>query len=263
MDQKSSSAHGVTAGGIGAVAASPAPVHVLPPLPYDYAALEPVIDARTMTVHHDKHHATYVEKLNQALEPYAELRRRSVPWLMLNSDAIPESIRTAVRENGGGHLNHSLFWQLMTPERGSRPEGNLAAAIVAAFGSFDAFRLKFDEAGTKLFGSGWVWLVIGCQQGSAAPGLEIMTTPAHDNPIQQGKYPLLLNDVWEHAYYLKYENRRPEYLKSWWEIVNWQEVAKRFENPEASTDLEPADGFLVHQHQAQAVPIHPPSEEKR
>ena len=261
MDEKASSFGSFAAGGTRAIS-SPPPVHVLPPLPYDYAALEPVIDARTMTVHHDGHHAACVDKLNLALEPYAELRRRSVPWLMLNSDAIPEPIRAAVRNNGGGHLNHSLFWQLMTPaQSAAMPEGVLAKAIDTAFGSFDDFRLKFDEAGAKFFGSGWVWLVIGRQQGSAAPGLEIMTTPGYDNPIQQGKYPLLLNDVWEHAYYLKYGNRRPEYLKSWWEIVNWPEVAKRFENPEASTDLEPADGFLVHQHLPFAVPTHP--EEKR
>ena len=246
MDLKPSKTGTGNSGSPGEPTGAHAPLHVLPPLPYAYAALEPCIDARTMTVHHDKHHATYVEKLNAALEPYAELRRRSVPWLLLNLAEVPEPIRTAVRNNGGGHLNHSLFWRLMTPNNGGAPSGDLADAINQSFGSFAEFRTKFDNAGANFFGSGWVWLVIGRDQGSgrARPGLEIVTTPGHDNPIQQGKYPLLLNDVWEHAYYLKYENRRPEYLKSWWQIVNWQEVANRFGNPEASTDIEPADGFL-------------------
>lgn len=246
MDLKSSKTGAGNSGTQGNQHGGRAPLHELPPLPYDYAALEPCIDARTMTVHHDKHHKTYVDKLNAALEPYAELRRRSVPWLMMNLEEVPEAIRTAVRNNGGGHLNHSLFWKLMTPNKGGAPSGELAEAINQSFGSFAEFRTKFDNAGANFFGSGWVWLVIGRDQGSgsARPGLEILTTPGHDNPIQQGKYPLLLNDVWEHAYYLKYENRRPEYLKNWWDIVNWQEVANRFENPEASTDLEPADGFL-------------------
>ncbi|MEO8135956.1 MAG: superoxide dismutase [Betaproteobacteria bacterium] len=244
MELKSSKMGAGNFGGNESGSDASAPLHVLPPLPYDYAALEPVIDARTMTLHHDKHHATYVDKLNAALEPYAELRRRSVPWLLMNSDAVPEPIRAAVRNNGGGHLNHSLFWRLMTPTQGGAPTGVLADAVKKAFGSLEEFRTRFDDAGAKLFGSGWVWLVIGREQGSEKPGLEIVTTTGHDNPIQQGKYPLLLNDVWEHAYYLKYENRRPDYLKSWWDIVNWKEVASRFETPEASTELEPADGYL-------------------
>jgi len=220
------------------------PQHVLPPLPYPYAALEPHIDARTMMLHHDKHHASYVEKLNAALQPYAELRRRSTPWLMVNLDAVPESIRTAVRNNAGGHLNHSLFWHLMTPKGGGAPSGALLSAIEKSFGGIDAFRKQFDEIGGNLFGSGWVWLVMSPGTRGSKSTLEIVTTQGHDNPIQQGKYPLLVNDVWEHAYYLKHENRRPDYLKGWWAVVNWPEVQKRFEHPEQPTDFEPADGFL-------------------
>jgi Fe-Mn family superoxide dismutase len=221
------------------------PKHELPPLPYDYAALEPHIDARTMTLHHDKHHASYVEKLNAALEPYAELRWRSASWLLLNSESVPEKIRTAVHNNAGGHLNHCLFWRGMAPGGGGTPAGLLADAIAAEFGSFDQFRTQFDDAGGKVFGSGWVWLVSVPQAGKSAPKLEIVTTPGHDNPLQKGSYPLLLNDVWEHAYYLKYENRRPDYLKKWWSVVNWKMATHRFENPGESTDLEPADGLLV------------------
>ncbi len=222
-----------------------APRHVLPPLPYGYAALEPTIDARTMTLHHDKHHASYVDKLNAALEPYAELRRRSAPWLLLHGDAVPQAVRTAVHDNAGGHLNHSLFWRLMSPAGGAGPTGPLAVAIDEAFGGLEPFKTRFDEAGGKVFGSGWVWLVAAGTKGTGKPTLEIVTTSGHDNPIQQGKFPLLVNDVWEHAYYLKYENRRPEYLKNWWSIVNWKEVAHRFEHPNESTEIEPADGFLA------------------
>jgi superoxide dismutase, Fe-Mn family len=216
---------------------------VLPPLPYSYAALEPCIDARTMTLHHDKHHASYVEKLNAALEPFAELRRRSTRWLLLNSGSVPEAIRTAVHDNAGGHLNHSLFWRSMAPAGGAGPSGSLAAAIDQAFGGLEQFKTHFNEAGSKVFGSGWVWLVDTRSKGSGESGLEIVTTSGHDNPIQHGKYPLLVNDVWEHAYYLKYENRRPDYLKSWWSIVNWKEVAQRFEHPDESTSAETADRF--------------------
>ena len=219
--------------------------HVLPPLPYDYAALEPCIDARTMKLHHDKHHASYVDKLNAALEPYAELRRRSTPWLMLNIESVPEPIRAAVRNNAGGHLNHCLFWRGMAPGAGGSPSGKLAAAIDTEFGGFTQFKARFDAAGGKLFGSGWVWLVSSFGSGTSVPKLEIVTTPGHDNPIQNGSHPLLVNDVWEHAYYLKYENRRPDYLSQWWSVVNWKEASRRFETPDASTDLEPADGFLV------------------
>lgn len=214
--------------------------HILPPLPYAYAALEPHIDARTMTLHHDKHHASYVDKLNAALEPYAELRRRSAPWLLQNSDAVPESIRTTVHDNAGGHLNHSLFWRSMSPEGGAGPTGSVAAAIDEAFGSLQQFKDSFDEAGAKVFGSGWVWLVVAPGKDTGKPSLEIVVTSGHHNPIEQGKQPLLLNDVWEHAYYLHYENRRPDYLKSWWSIVNWKEVARRFQHPdEAANQLDP------------------------
>ena len=218
--------------------------HVLPPLPYDYAALEPHIDARTMMLHHDKHHASYVDKLNQALEPSPELRRRSTPWLMVNRDKIPESAGAAVHNNAGGHHNHSLFWQLMSPNGGGAPKGPLADAMERAFGSIDAFRKQFDEAGGKVFGSGWVFLALS-PGSKAKSALEIVTTQGHDNPIQQEKYPLLLNDVWEHAYYLKHENRRPDYLKGWWAVVNWREVEQRFEHPERPTMIEPANGMLT------------------
>ncbi|MEO8302694.1 MAG: superoxide dismutase [Betaproteobacteria bacterium] len=210
-----------------------APSHVLPPLPYAYSALEPCIDAHTMTLHHDKHHASYVEKLNAALAPYAELRRRSAAWLLVNGDSVPELVRAAVQNNAGGHLNHSFFWQSMSPAGGAGPSGPLAVAIDRAFGSFDTFKAHFVEAGAKVFGSGWVWLVASNKKRTDGSDLEIVTTSGHDNPIRQAKRPLLVNDVWEHAYYLKYENRRPDYLTSWWPIVNWKEVARRFENPNA------------------------------
>jgi Fe-Mn family superoxide dismutase len=219
--------------------------HVLPPLPYSYSALEPSIDARTMTLHHDKHHASYVKKLNAALKPYAELHQRSALWLLLNGGSVPQSIRSAVHNNAGGHLNHSLLWRLMSPTGGGRPTGSLATALIQVFGSLEQFKTLFDEAGSKLFGSGWVWLVDTRGNGTGKPALEIVTTSGHDNPMQQGKYPLLVNDVWEHAYYLKYENERPEYLKSWWSVVNWKEVAHRFESPDESTELESEDGFLL------------------
>lgn len=225
-------------------AKSSATKHVLPPLPYDYAALEPHIDARTMMLHHDKHHASYVDKLNQALEAYPELQSRSTPWLMVNRDRVPEAVRAAVHNNAGGHLNHSLFWQLMSPQGGGGPQGPLADAIERAFGGIDAFRKQFDEAGAKVFGSGWVFLAMAAGGGGAKPKLEIVTTQGHDNPIQQGKHPLLLNDVWEHAYYLKHENRRPDYLKGWWAVVNWREVEQRYEHPERPTAIEPPNGML-------------------
>ena len=219
-----------------------AALHVLPPLRYAHAALEPHIDARTMVLHHDKHHAAYVEKLNAALAPYAELRGRSAPWLLQNGDAVPETIRTAVHDNAGGHLNHSLFWRSMSPAGGTGPTGPLAAAIDEAFGSLQQFKYRFDDAGAKVFGSGWVWLVNAREHGTGKPLLEIVTTAGHDNPIQQGKQPLLVNDVWEHAYYLLHENRRPEYLKGWWPIVNWKEVAHRFQHPGETTAVD-ADHF--------------------
>ena len=221
-----------------------AALHVLPPLPYAYTALEPHIDARTMTLHHDKHHAAYLEKLNAALAPYAELRQRSAPWLLQNGDAVPETIRTAVHDNAGGHLNHSLFWRSMSPAGGAGPTGALAAAIDEAFGGLQQFKDRFDEAGAKVFGSGWVWLVVKRGKGTGKPTLEIVTTSGHDSPIQQGKQPLLVNDVWEHAYYLQHQNRRPEYLKSWWPIVDWKKAAHRFLHPGEATAVDPAYGFL-------------------
>ena len=208
--------------------------HQLPPLPYDYAALEPHIDARTMQLHHDKHHATYVEKLNAALEKYPDLQPRSAAWLLMNLDAVPQSVRTAVRNNAGGHVNHSMYWRAMAPKGGGTPRGPLADAIAQDFGSFAKFKSQFDEAGEKLFGSGWVWLAREKDGGK----LVILTTQGHDNPIMQGQFPIVVNDVWEHAYYLKHQNKRPEFLEGWWLVANWQEAARRFEHAEKNDDLE-------------------------
>lgn len=196
---------------------------MLPPLPYDYGALEPYIDAETMRLHHDDHHKTYVDKLNQALQQNPGLQSKSVEALLRDLNNVPENIRTTVRNNGGGHLNHTIFWQIMAPNAGGEPSGRLAEAINSTFGSFDNFKQQFNQAGDDHFGSGWVWLVRN-PQGQ----LQIATTPNQDNPIQAGMYPILGNDVWEHAYYLKYQNQRPEYLKNWWNVVNWSEVEKRF-----------------------------------
>ena len=209
--------------------------HVLPPLPYNHAALEPHVDARTMMLHHDKHHASYVESLNAALEKYPALQARSALWLLLNLGEVPESVRTAVRNNAGGHVNHSLLWRVMAPARGSVPAGALADAINKAFGSLEQFKVRFAEAGGKLFGSGWVWLARAQREGG---GLQILTTSGPDNPLMEGHYPLLVNDVWEHAYYLKHENRRPDYLNGWWPVVNWQEVGRRFEHVKRSAELD-------------------------
>jgi superoxide dismutase, Fe-Mn family len=193
----------------------------VPPLPYAADALEPHIDAQTMSLHHDKHHQAYVDKLNAALEG-TEFADSSIEDIIANLDAIPEDKRTAVRNNGGGHLNHSLFWKSMSPDGGGAPEGDLAAAIDSAFGSFDDFKEQFEAAGVGQFGSGWAWLVY---DGGA---LAVTSTPNQDNPLSEGKLTLLGNDVWEHAYYLKYQNRRPEYLKAWWNTVNWSEIATRY-----------------------------------
>jgi Fe-Mn family superoxide dismutase len=207
--------------------------HVLPPLPYDYAALEPHIDVRTMQLHHDMHHATYVKNLNAALEKLPEFQGRSAIWLLLNIDTLPELSRTAIRNNAGGHVNHSMFWQIMSPDGDSEPSDLLADAIKRDFGSIDEFKAQFDEAGEKLFGSGWVWLADTPKDGGT---LEILTTTGHDNPAAQGYFPLLVNDVWEHAYYLKHENRRGDYLKDWWSIVNWREVGRRLANADLSPE---------------------------
>ena len=209
--------------------------HVLPALPFDPAALAPHIDLRTMQIHHGKHHATYVEKLNDALKEAPEFQQKTALWLLLNLVKLPENIRDAVHHNAGGHVNHSLFWQAMSPPAasGGKPSGALADAIVRDFGSFDGFKEKFDKAGAAVFGSGWVWLVRAQKNDGR---LEIITTPGHDHPLMQGCFPLLLNDVWEHAYYLKHENRRPEYLSGWWPVVNWHEAARRFANNDDTTD---------------------------
>lgn len=195
----------------------------LPALPYAHDALEPHIDKMTMEIHHGKHHNAYVTNLNKALESAPELAGKPIEELLANNLAIvPEGIRTAVRNNGGGHYNHTLFWTLMAPNAGGAPTGDLADAINAAFGSFDTFKEKFNAAGVGRFGSGWAWLIRG------ASGLEIVSTPNQDTPVMEGKSPILGCDVWEHAYYLKYQNRRPDYLAAWWNVVNWQEAAKRF-----------------------------------
>lgn len=199
--------------------------HELPPLPYDYAALEPHIDAQTMQIHHDKHHAAYVNNLNAALEKYPELNSKSPEDLVRDLNSVPEDIRTAVRNNGGGHVNHTMFWQSMGPNGGGEPTGALAQAISDSFGSFEDFKKQFNDGGTKRFGSGWVWLV-----RSNDGKLTITSTANQDNPISEGQTPILGNDVWEHAYYLKYQNRRPDYLAAWWNVVNWEEVNRRFED---------------------------------
>lgn len=194
----------------------------LPPLPYDYAALEPFIDEATMKLHHDKHHQTYVTNLNGAVEKRAELGSKTPEELLKDLPSVPEDVRTVVRNNGGGHVNHTMFWQIMKPKGGGEPDGEIAVQITADFGDFDTFKKQFNEAATKQFGSGWGWVV--WKDGKLA----VLTTPNQDNPISQGLLPILGNDVWEHAYYLQYQNRRPEYLAAWWNVVNWDEVNKRF-----------------------------------
>ncbi|WP_410510538.1 superoxide dismutase [Nodosilinea sp. E11] len=196
----------------------------LPPLPYDYAALEAAIDAETMRLHHDKHHAAYVNNLNEALADYPDLRGQSVEALLSDLDAIPEDIRTTVRNNGGGHLNHTIFWQIMSPEGGGEPTGEIAQAIEQTFGSFAEFQTQFNEAGSDRFGSGWVWLV-----SNDDGDLEIVDTANQDSPIIDGQYPIMGNDVWEHAYYLRYQNERGEYLENWWNVVNWPEINRRYQ----------------------------------
>ncbi len=194
----------------------------LPPLPYDYAALEPYIDAETMKLHHDKHHQTYITNANGALEKHPELASKTADELLADLNAIPEDVRTVLRNNAGGHSNHSMFWTIIGPAGGA-PTGALADQIRADFGDFDTLKKTFNETTAKQFGSGWGWLVF---QGGK---LKVITTPNQDSPLSQGLYPILGNDVWEHAYYLKYQNRRPDYLAAWWNVVNWSEVAKRFE----------------------------------
>ncbi len=196
----------------------------LPALPYAYNALEPYIDEETMHLHHDKHHAAYINNLNAALKDNSQLASQPVEELISNINAVPESARTAVRNNGGGHANHTMFWQLMTPGGSKQPTSGLATAINSAFGSFEAFKTAFNEAGTKRFGSGWAWLVL-----DKSGKLQITSTANQDSPLMEGLFPVMGNDVWEHAYYLKYQNRRPEYLAAWWNVVNWNEVDRRYE----------------------------------
>ena len=195
----------------------------LPPLPYDYAALEPTIDAETMKLHHDKHHQAYVNALNGAVEKHPELGKKTAEELIKDLNSIPEDVRAVVRNNGGGHVNHSMFWTIMKPGGGGPPTEKIGDAITRDFGSFDDFKKLFNETTAKQFGSGWGWLI------SDAGKLKVVTTPNQDNPITQGHFPILGNDIWEHAYYLKYNNRRPDYLAAWWNVVNWDQVNKRFE----------------------------------
>jgi Fe-Mn family superoxide dismutase len=199
----------------------------LPPLPYPYDALEPHIDARTMEIHHSKHHQAYVDNANKALDGN-EWADRPVEAIISNVDLLPEDIRTAVRNNAGGHANHSLFWQIMGPDGGGDPQGALADAINGTFGSADELRAEVNDAGVKRFGSGWSWLVWD------GTGLAVLSTPNQDSPIMEGKTPLLGIDVWEHAYYLNYQNRRPDYLAAWWNVVNWGEVGRRYDEAKGS-----------------------------
>ena len=195
----------------------------LPPLPYPADALEPTIDKTTMEIHHGKHHNAYVTNLNKALEGHAALASKSVEELLVNNcAAAPENIRTAVRNNAGGHINHTMFWQIMAPKAGGAPKGKLADALKSTFGSFDTFKEKLTAAGMGRFGSGWAWLV------AHGGKLDIISTANQDSPVMEGQYPVMGVDVWEHAYYLKYQNRRNEYLAAWWNVVNWPEIEKRF-----------------------------------
>jgi len=194
----------------------------LPPLPYDYNALEPHIDEQTMRIHHDKHHGAYVNNLNAAIEKHPDLQSRSAEDLLKSINSIPEDIRTAVRNNGGGHVNHTMFWEIMGPGKGGAPSGAIADAINSTFGSFDAFKTQMNDAGAKRFGSGWAWLV------DVGGKLALESTANQDSPLMDGKRPIMGVDVWEHAYYLKYQNRRPDYLAAWWNVVNWDAVNKRF-----------------------------------
>ncbi len=198
------------------------PKYELPALPYAANALEPHIDETTMNIHHGRHHATYVNNVNAALEGHDDLSSKSIEELISNMEAIPENIRTAVRNNGGGHANHSLFWQIMSPNGGGAPAGELADAINTKFGSFDSFKEEFAKAATTRFGSGWAWLVV--DNGSLA----VTSTPNQDSPLMEGKTPILGLDVWEHAYYLNYQNKRPDYISAFWNVVNWDEVSKRY-----------------------------------
>ena len=194
----------------------------LPPLPYSVDALEPYIDAQTMTIHHDKHHQAYVTNLNGAIEKHPELASKPLEELLMDLNSVPEDIRTVVRNHGGGAWNHSMFWEIMGPKKGGTPSSELARAVDSAFGSFDAFKAEFEKAANGRFGSGWAWLV---KKGT---GLAVVSTANQDNPLSENMTPILGIDVWEHAYYLKYQNRRAEYVANWWNVVNWDAVAERY-----------------------------------
>jgi len=196
--------------------------HSVPPLPYDYNALEPHIDEQTMRIHHDKHHAAYVNNLNAALEKHPELAGKSVEDLVKGINTVPEDIRTAVRNNGGGHINHTMFWEIMGPGKGGEPTGRIGDAIKSSFGDFEKFKAQMNDAGVKRFGSGWAWLI------DAGGKLVIESTANQDSPLMEGKKPILGLDVWEHAYYLKYQNRRPDYITAWWNVVNWNKVQEMY-----------------------------------
>lgn len=198
--------------------------HELPNLPYAYDALEPHFDKETMNIHHTKHHNTYITNLNAALEGHAELADKSVEELVANLNEVPEAIRTAVRNNGGGHANHTFFWTILSPNGGGQPVGELATAIEAKFGSFDAFKEEFAKAGATRFGSGWAWLVVNNGE------LEVTSTPNQDSPLTEGKTPVIGLDVWEHAYYLNYQNRRPDYIGAFWNVVDWNAAEKRYQD---------------------------------
>ena len=195
----------------------------LPPLPYDYNALEPYIDTQTMQIHHDRHHGAYVTNLNNAVKDSA-VADWDLEKLITHINEVPENIRTAVRNNGGGHINHSMYWQIMGPNAGGAPSGALASAIDQNFGSFEQFKTAFNDAGTKRFGSGWAWLVL-----DKSGKLQVVSTAKQDSPLMDGFFPVMGNDVWEHAYYLKYQNKRPDYLAAWWNVVNWDVVASRYQ----------------------------------
>jgi superoxide dismutase, Fe-Mn family len=199
------------------------PEFTLPPLPYDYAALEPYIDEQTMRIHHDKHHGTYVTNLNNALKDHPDLQSKSIDDLMRGLNSVPEAIRTAVRNNGGGHANHTMFWEIMAPGGSKQPTGALAEAINTSFGNVDTLKQQINDAGLKRFGSGWAWLIV-----DAGGKLQVVSTPNQDTPLMEGHPPVLGVDVWEHAYYLKYQNRRADYLTAWWNVLNWDAVAKRY-----------------------------------
>ncbi|MCU0537848.1 MAG: superoxide dismutase [Hydrococcus sp. Prado102] len=194
------------------------------PLPYAYNALEPHIDEETMRFHHDKHYVSYTTKLNEAVNKYPQLANKSAEEIISDLDSLPEDVRTTIRNNGGGYVNHTMFWQIMAPNAGGQPTGEIAKAIASAFGSFDKFKTAFNDAGSKQFGSGWSWLVL-----DNSKQLKVIGTPNQDSPLMMGMYPIMGNDVWEHAYYLKYRNERAKYLEAWWNVVNWDEVNKRYQ----------------------------------